>query len=88
MAKETRYCDLAVGDVYMHDGRGPFAVDMTSPTLVHPVTRLGKGKPVKIPGLAHGYRPVLWRGRLIVGCQRINALAAFKALGAALGYEV
>lgn len=48
---------------------------------------LGTAKEIAL-GTEEDMPAFLFRGTLYVGCQRIKALAAFKALGEALGYEV
>lgn len=47
---------------------------------------LGQAKEVTLPGAE--YPAFLFKRKLFVGCQTIDAVKAFKNLGKALGYEV
>lgn len=93
MAKKTmRLCDCAPGTVVRFD----FGGSATTPPRLFIAGRregsltlvevLGKARKIALPGLAMD--AWLWRGTLFVGCRRIKALGAFRALAEALGYEV
>ena len=91
--KITCWSQLKRGDFFSYDTDPDriYTVNWdTCPERVSNVVFRGRGKKLQIPGLSDLYETVLDRknGTLHVGCQTFDALAAFKALGKALGYEV